>query len=167
MGDRYIKTDLGRAEIQARVHAITRTARNLLLIIDGSRDGDEWTSMVRGATTDDLETLFNAGLIAQVGSEPSNAPSPADMRAIGSAPTVPLPLGEATTSLSYKELYTLLPSLAKEHLGLMKGYKFALAIEKAAGLPGLQKVAADLVAEVERQKGDAVARSVRRALMIV
>ena len=31
MPDRYTKTDVGRAEIRARVHALTRTARNLLL----------------------------------------------------------------------------------------------------------------------------------------
>lgn len=174
MGDRYIKTDLGRAEIQARVHAITRTARNLLLIIDGSRDGTEWTSMVRGATVEDLQTLFEAGLIAQVGSAPSASSGSADLRATAPtpsaevAPTMPAPLGPSDQSaLSYKELYSLLPSLAKEHLGMLRGYRFALAIEKASGLPGLQKVAIDLVAEIQRQKGDAVARAVRRALMMM
>ncbi|HEU4460481.1 MAG TPA: hypothetical protein VFR90_15275 [Methylibium sp.] len=168
MGDRYIKTDLGRAEIQARVHAITRTARNLLLIIDGSRDGHEWVSMVRGCTAEDLSTLFEAGLIAQVGAAPpapAAAPAPLDLRSGGNVPTMPAPLG-AVSSLSYKELYVLLPSLAKEHLGLMKSYRFALAIEKADGLAGLQKVALDLVAEVEKHKGEGIARAVRRALLM-
>lgn len=173
MADRYIKTDSGRAEIRARVHAITRTARNLLLIIDASRDGDEWVSMVRGATTIDLQTLYDAGLIALVGSavKPVAEPQAARSPAVDSAPPTPsvppvLAAPAPAQALSYSDLYDLLPSLAKEHLGLMKGYRFALSIEKARSLGDLQKVAVELIAEVERVKGTAVARSVKRALLM-
>ncbi|MBN9205687.1 hypothetical protein [Methylibium petroleiphilum] len=165
MADRYTKTETGRAEIRARVHALTRTARNLLLIIDPSRDGANWVSMVQGASAADLQTLVDAGLVAQLGgpsvvpsvppSEPSTAPAPA---------TAPGAL--EASSLSYSDLYDLLPSLAKQHLGLMKGYRFVLAIEKADGLVGLQSVARDLLTEIERAKGAAVARSARRALLL-
>jgi hypothetical protein len=165
MADRYIKTDSGRAEIQARVHAISRTARNLLLILDASRDGSDWVSMVRGASANDLALLFDAGLIALVPDSPTSAPA--------AAPLVPArasladePAGPGSTALSYAELYDLLPSLAKEHLGLMKGYRYALAIEKADGVEGLQKVARDMLLEIERLKGTAVARSVKRALLL-
>lgn len=159
MADRYIKTDTGRAEIQARVHAISRTARNLLLILDGSRDGAEWVGMVRGATPADLTTLLDAGLIALIpGSAPTaSAPNPAAAAVAESAAAAPL---------SYAELYELLPSLAKEQLGLMKGYRYALAIEKADGLTGLQRVAQDMLVEIERNKGAAMARSVKRALLL-
>jgi hypothetical protein len=168
MADRYIKTDSGRAEIRARVHAITRTARNLLLIIDASRDGSEWLAMVRGASTADLATLYEAGLITPV----TTAANPvavvpaarAPLEATSATPLAPSPA--AATALTYSELYDLLPSLAKEHLGLMKGYRFALSIEKARGLADLQQVAIELVAEVERVKGTAVARSVKRALLM-
>ena len=167
MADRYTKTETGRAEIRARVHALTRTARNLLLIIDPSRDGANWVSMVQGASAADLQTLVDAGLVALLGGpsvvpsvppsepEPSTAPAPA---------TAPGAL--EASSLSYSDLYDLLPSLAKQHLGLMKGYRFVLAIEKADGLVGLQSVARDLLTEIERAKGTAVARSARRALLL-
>lgn len=161
MADRYIKTDTGRAEIQARVHAISRTARNLLLILDGSRDGSEWVGMVRGATSADLATLFDAGLIALI-------PSAAPPAALPDATPSPMPAAAAAVPvpLNYAELYELLPNLAKEQLGLMKGYRYALAIEKADGLPGLQKVAMDMLVEIERTKGTAVARSFKRALLL-
>lgn len=169
MADRYTKTETGRAEIRARVHALTRTARNLLLIIDPSRDGANWVSMVQGASAADLQTLVDAGLVAQLGGpsvvpsvppsepEPSTAPAPAPATAPGAL---------EASSLSYSDLYDLLPSLAKQHLGLMKGYRFVLAIEKADGLVGLQSVARDLLTEIERAKGAAVARSARRALLL-
>lgn len=170
MADRYTKTETGRAEIRARVHALTRTARNLLLIIDTSRDGASWIAMVQGSSRADLQTLLDAGLIEPFG-EPSTAPAaPAATApaatALPAPASAPIPLESAQSMLSYSDLYDLLPSLAKQHLGLMKGYRFALSIEKADGLNGLQAVARELVAEVERVKGDAVARSVRRALML-
>jgi hypothetical protein len=74
MPDRYTKTDVGRAEIRARVHALTRTARNLLLIIDASRDGAEWVHLVQGASVADLQTLLDAGLVAAVGAAPAARP---------------------------------------------------------------------------------------------
>jgi hypothetical protein len=165
MADRYIKTDSGRAEIQARVHAISRTARNLLLILDASRDGSEWVSMVRGATAGDLTMLFDAGLIALVPDSTSPAQPPASAASAGLA-VVDEPAAPGVSPLTYAELYDLLPSLAKEHLGLMKGYRYALAIEKADGVDGLQKVAREMVLEIERMKGTAVARSVKRALLL-
>lgn len=169
MADRYTKTETGRAEIRARVHALTRTARNLLLIIDPSRDGANWVSMVQGATAADLQTLVDAGLVSLLGGA-SVAPSvpPADPEPATAPNPVPA-TGPGTleaSSLSYSDLYDLLPSLAKQHLGLMKGYRFVLAIEKADGLAGLQQVARDLLAEIERAKGAAVARSARRALLL-
>ena len=176
MAERYTKTETGRAEIRARVHALTRTARNLLLIIDSTKDGDQWVSLVQGATTADLQTLVDAGLIGPTAGAPSSVPpsqppsrhsgaSVLPDGSVGRPAQEPPPL-ESQASLSYSDLYDLLPGLAKEHLGLMKGYKFVLAIEKANGLPGLQEVARNLVAEVEKSKGPAVARSVRRALLL-
>ena len=170
MADRYSKTETGRAEIRARVHALTRTARNLLLIIDPSRDGSAWVTLVQGATGADLETLVDAGLIDVQGAGAAAPQRAAEaVTAVATLAPAPAPAaaGAGQSTLSYSELYDLLPALAKEHLGLMKGYRFALQIEKAPGLPRLQQVALDLVAEVERVKGEAVARSVRRALMLV
>lgn len=169
MAERYTKTDTGRAEIRARVHALTRTARNLLLIIDSSKDAEQWVSLVQGATEADLLTLIDAGLIGPATGAPSSLPA-SQPRASAQPDAAPVAQEPATlesqTQLSYSDLYDLLPGLAKEHLGLIKSYKFVLAIEKASGLAGLQEVAHKLVAEVERAKGPAVARSIKRALLL-
>jgi hypothetical protein len=192
MPDRYSKTDVGRAEIRARVHALSRTARNLLLIIDASKDGAEWVRLVQGASAADLQTLLDAGLVAVAGAAPtaravaapgSAAAIQADAAQGSAGPRIPAgamaaaatavpaslpsaPLGDPAFALSYSDLYDLLPSLAKQHLGLIKGYRFVLAIERAEGLPGLQKLARELVSEVESSKGVAVSQSVRRALLL-
>ena len=171
MAERYTKTETGRAEIRARVHALTRTARNLLLIIDSSKDGEQWVSLVQGATEADLLTLIDAGLIGPATGAPSSVPAAHSRAAALAEPAAGQvqkepPKLESQTQLSYSDLYDLLPGLAKEHLGLLKGYKFVLAIEKANGLAGLQDVAHKLIAEVERAKGPAVARSIKRALLL-
>ena len=130
---------------------------------------------MRGATADDLRTLFDAGLVAPFGAAAvasvqaaptSIPPGQAGTATAGASGAATESASATTTALSYSDLYDLLPSLAKEHLGLLKGYRWALAIEKASGLAGLQQVAKDLVAEVERVKGPAVARSVKRALLL-
>lgn len=70
----------------------------------------------------------------------------------------------AFNSLSYSELNTRLNALVKAHLGLIKGYRFTLDIERAADVIELQRVAMRLVAEVEAARGAAAVAEVRRAL---
>ena len=50
MNSRCNKTEAGRAEIKARALPLSRTARNLLLILDGSRPVNEWLGLVHGAS---------------------------------------------------------------------------------------------------------------------
>jgi len=193
MPARYAKTALGRSEIQSRTHALSRTARTLLLILDATRTGEVWVSMVQGATPADLLALLDAGLVAPVdeaaqapavptapatASTPSAAPAspdtepfastqadPAAEQALGRAVGVP---ATATTmafgSLSYSELNTRLNALVKAHLGLIKGYRFTLDIERATDVIELQRVAMRLVAEVESARGAPAVADVRRAL---
>lgn len=187
MPARYAKTLLGRSEIQSRTHALSRTARTLLLILDPTRTGEVWVSMVQGATPADLQALLDAGLVAQV--EESTQVSPAFLSAQApQAPTRPatpdtepfastqsdpdaeLASGRAGvpaaafTSLSYSELNTRLNALVKAHLGLIKGYRFTLDIERAADVIELQRVAMRLVDEVESARGAPAVAEVRRAL---
>jgi hypothetical protein len=54
--------------------------------------------------------------------------------------------------------------LVKETLGLFKGYRFSLEIERARDLQELQVVAQRFVDEVAKTRGESVARVVRRAL---
>lgn len=173
--DRFIKTETGRQEVRAPVHALSRSARNLLLIIDGTRPAAEWLVMVQGATAQDLEDLAQAQLVELVvAAEPGpraqgGAPRAEPRPPVREAPTepaqaaAPVPAAEA---LGYQELYAALNAMAREQLGLIKGYRFSLDIERASGLAELEAVAHRLVQEVQKAKGDAVARQVRRALRL-
>jgi len=176
---RYAKTALGRSEIQSRTHALSRTARTLLLILDPTRTGEAWVGMVQGATSADLLALLDAGLVAQVADaaphQAVQAPSsPAASFAPAPSPdTEPFAATQADpdaepatafTSLSYSELNTRLNALVKAHLGLIKGYRFTLDIERAADVIELQRVAMRLVDEVESARGATAVAEVRRAL---
>lgn len=62
---RFTKTEAGRQEIRARAHtSLSRSARNLLLILDGTRPGAKWLALVHGASPVDLHALLRAGLVA-------------------------------------------------------------------------------------------------------
>jgi hypothetical protein len=111
MGRRFSKTAAGRDEIKSRAHKITRTARNLLLIVDAARPGSDWVALIHGATPADLDLLLEQGLI-----EVAHVDAPGAERA---APA--RSMSEALGALSYDQLYGLLTSQARDRLGLFKG----------------------------------------------
>lgn len=162
----YAKTEAGQAEIKARAHPLQRQARTLLVLADGTRSGEQLLAMVQGASAADLAALVDAGLLVEAagGTKPRSAaaaPVAAPEPVVDAAPVA----GEAPeVDLSYAELYDSLNALSKEQLGLFKGYRFALEIEKADGIEGLREVAVRLVEEVQKAKGDGAAQMVRRAL---
>lgn len=160
------KTEAGSAEIRERSHALPRHARTLLVLADGTRNADQLLAMVQGATPADIALLLDAGLVAETGRSRAAAAAPAAAPAPAPAaePAAPEPAKEEESALGYRELYDSLNALSKEQLGLFKGYKFALDIEKANGLEGLREVAQRLIEEVERVKGESAAQMVRRAL---
>ena len=172
MAERYNKTESGRREIRERSLALSRTARNLLLILDASRSGEEWVGMVQGAAPADLQALIAAGLVESAGGgrrEPAKAESPAPAAAAAPADSGgdTIPAGTdapAGTGLSYGDLYASLNALIKEQLGLLKGYRFSLEVEKAGSVPELEDVARRFAEEVRKVKGDTAAQMVRRAL---
>jgi hypothetical protein len=153
MTTRYVKTEAGRAAIHARVHALTRPARNLLLIIDASKTGDEWVALVNSATDADLKQLIDDGLISVSGSK---GPAPARPRGPG--------LEEALQNWTYRQLYDLLTEQARARLGLIKGYRMVLEIEKCAGVEEIRKLVLQFVDEVRAAQGDAAARAFCREL---
>ena len=162
MGACFTKTDLGRQELRGRSLPLSRTARNLLFVIDAARPAAEWLGMVQGATPDDLQTLLEAGLIAPPGaSVAASAAAPAPAPA---APTEPAQAFGPDGTLGYGQLYEQLNAQIKKHLGLIKGYHFSLEIEKASSLADLREVALRLVDEVQRAKGEGAAQSAQVAL---
>src|SRR5690349_513376 len=130
---RFAKTEAGRAEIKASTKKLPRSSRNLLLIIDATRPAADWTQLIHGASEQDLTRLLDEGLI-------QSAQADATAHA-GRAAN----LGEAVAALGYDQLYGLLTSQARERLGLIKGFKMVLEVEKCAGLPELQALAVRFV----------------------
>jgi len=153
MHRRFIKSDAGRDEIKSRTHKITRTARSLLLILDAARPGTDWVHLIHGATPADLDLLLEQGLIEVIKSDTAAA------RAMPAKT-----MAEAINSLSYDQLYGLLTSQARDRLGLFKGFKMVLEVEKCSGLQDLQTLAVRFVDMVREAQGDVAAKQMRLAL---
>lgn len=150
----FHKTEAGREALRTKTHELSRTARNLLFVIDASRPAREWLQLVRGATDEDLESLALLGLV-----EPQDDRAPLPAFAPETQPPE-LP----TVPLSYEELYQRLAALAREHFGLMRGYRFALEIERANGRDELEVLAQRFLAQIGEHKGLDLARQLRREL---
>ncbi|MDC6170265.1 hypothetical protein [Paucibacter sp. XJ19-41] len=153
----YIKTEAGRAEIKARALPLSRSTRNLLLVLDGSRSARQWLAMVQGVGEADIAYLIEQGLIA-----PGAAAAAKPVAAPQAAPAPQTPASEV--QLDYQQLYAYLSSQATKQLGLMKGYVFALEVEQCQDLAELQKLALSLVERVQQSKGEAAAAELRQAL---
>ena len=151
MTQRFAKTETGRAEIKASTRKLPRSARNLLLIIDATRPASDWTQLIHGASELDLTRLLEEGLIESV-----------QLESVRGTPVASL--NDAVAALSYDQLYGLLTSQARDRLGLIKGFKMILEVEKCAGLPALQALAVRFVDRVREVQGDGAARQMRLAL---
>jgi len=149
------KTEAGQRELKDRAVDLPRSARTLLVLVDGARNSDELLTMVKGATSKDIEALVQAGLIVQSASGATKAPPAKSAASASSEPAV---------ALDYKELYTCLTELIREQLGVMKAFKYTLEVEKASTVDDLMGVAKRFVDDVHKQKGDSAANMVRRAL---
>lgn len=181
---RYVKTAAGHAEIQSKSLALSRPVRNLLLVINDSRPGTFWLQQIRGLADSDLNALLEAGLIAEVAGSAGAPAAPRPVRKseppAGEGPdTVPsafdLQGGDAAASLlqdtlqaigkaSYSALYDTLTAQVKGQLGLVKGYRFALEVERAAGLTELQTLARRFTQGLRDDHGMAALRQFLDAL---
>jgi hypothetical protein len=148
----YVRTDAGRAEFRSHSIKLSRPARNLLMVIDGSCSGDAWIAKVTGSTAADLEALIAAKLIAPVNG--------------AAAQTVHqrIPVEAAVRDWTYDALYTLLTHEAKERFGLIKGYRLILKIEGCSDLAGIQAVALDFVEQLRKAHGEESAARFRKQL---
>ena len=173
MSTRFEKTEAGQREIRDRANGLPRTARTLLVLADGVRTDEALLGMVNGSSPADLSLLLDIGLIVPVMADANSGqalaatsePSPAGAgKQRGPQPPQAGLAAVAETGLSYSELYDGLNALAKEQLGLFKGYRFSLEVEKAAGVDELRQVARQFVVEVRKVKGEAAAQMVQRAL---
>ena len=157
----YLKTDAGRAEIKARGLPLSRSARNLLLMLDTAHPARYWLEAIKGTSEDDLAYLISHGLIAASGgamAAPVTAPAPAAAPA-----SVPKPVPDGS-GMGYDELYAYLSGNARRHLGLIKGYRLILDVERCTDLAALQELAWKMIAQIDQASGEAAA-DVARAEM--
>ena len=186
LGLRLARTARGQQEISARQLPLARPARNLLLIIDPGRTTGEWLALVRGCTEDDLYQLLTNGLVAAVvasGEAPASsatasqaatqsatqsAASPAEP---GAPATEGIPVATARMSLadalqmqSYRLLYDRMTAEARPQLGLIKGYKLILDIERCSGPEAIRALALQFVEQVRGVHGDTRARALAQRL---
>jgi len=150
--EHYVRTDAGKAEIRTQTIKMSRPARNLLMVIDGSCSGDAWLGKVHGSTPADLEVLIAAKLIAPQGS------------AAGKTVHQRVPVEVAVRDWTYDALYTLLTHEAKERFGLIKGYRLILKIEGCSDLAGIQAVALEFVEHIRKAHGEESAARFRKQL---
>jgi len=147
----YQKTEAGRAEIKARGLPLSRSARNLLLMLDATRPARNWIEMVKGTSESDFAFLLGHGLIAT-----------SEVAAPG-APGAP---AQADSGMGYDELYDYLTNNARKHLGMIKGYRMVLEVERATDLDGLRALAWKMIADLDRASGEAAADAVRAEMRL-
>lgn len=158
MSIRYQKTEAGRAEIRERRHELPRLSRTLLLIIDGSKTGDEWLAALAGVGPDDLARLVQAGLVEPV------APAVAPARRREAEAAAGPDLATALADVPFRALYDHLTAQARTQFGLMKGYKAVLDIERCADVDALRRYALAFVDQVRGANGDVAAGTLAREL---
>lgn len=175
----YQKTDAGRAEIKTRALSLSRSARNLLLVIDGSKTAQSWLGLVNGCSEADMFFLLEQGLIAPAGGarasvvaavntaampvpQPGSPQAPVDLPVLTDEAEIDI----ASVALRYEELYSLLTQYAKQYLGLLKGYRMVLEVERCADLAELQDLARRFIDDVRQAQGDDVAAQLRQALSL-
>jgi len=188
----YVKTEAGRDEIRSRARGLSRTLRNLLFMVDGNRSSTYLIEHLQGVAAGDLEQLAAAGLIealpaltpaipvvldVTLDSQAGVLTAPADPAPIP-MPVSPLAMPAALVddrvedrevlmairALSYPKLYKLLTDQARDRLGMIRGYKMALDVERTPSLEGLQQLALQFVSSVRELRGPAAAGELRRDL---
>lgn len=178
MSSRYLRTAAGQAEIQARSRPLSRPVRNLLLVVNDSRTIDDWLVQVHGVTAADVAMLRAEGLIAEaLGPAPAGA-RPADLREPGAKPAAAPAADTADTAdwqrtrelirgAGYNELYDALNSVGKARLGLVRGYRFALEIEKCSGPDELRSLATGFAEQLRTEFGMAAVGELTYAISAV
>lgn len=194
LAGRFAKTEAGRHEIRQRALPLSRPARNLLLIIDPGRSATEWLGLVQGCDRAALQALQDAGLVAAAVAAPvaglvadrgpagvaaTGTPGPYAAPAASTASTAPsaqprpgataapprMSLAQALEHRSYKALYDRITAEARPRLGLIKGYKMILEVERCSGPPDIRALAQRFVDLVRDLHGDAAGMALAQVLI--
>lgn len=154
MSVRLHKTEAGREAIRRRDGELSRAARNLLLILDASRPAEAWLAAVAGAQPADLERLIALGYVAELEAPAALPPGVSPARAA---------LDAVLAVVEPRVLYDRLTAEARPRLGLVKGYRLVLDLERSAP-DELRGLAQRFVDELEAAQGTAAALDFCRRL---
>ena len=168
----YIKTPAGQAEIGQRSDRLSRPLRNVLLCVDGRRDGEALQALIAsiGAPQDALEQLESLGLIStgsagsvatgSVATEPAKPvppPAPAESGAAGIGEPVPLPAAAEPAGgvepLDFASLYQRLNALVSDNLGMIKAVSLQLSIEQCHTIEQLRALIPAVEAALSTKHG--------------
>ena len=161
---RYAKTDTGRTEIRQRALPLTRPARNLLLIIDPSRPAAEWLGLVQGCDRAAWLALREDGLIAATA--PDRPAGAAPRAATDANPAPPrMSLAQALEHRSPATLAARITAEARPRLGMIKGYRLALEVERCRSPTEVRAVAQRFVDQVRDREGDIAGMALAQVLI--
>jgi len=151
----FSRTELGDAELERPVRDLSRTARELLFIIDRAIGIDQCVSKVHDARLSDAVFLLGLGLIRSASLDASPvAPDRVELKL----------LVAALLDLSQDDLYTFLTQQAKRRLGLLQGFRMVLALERCDNRDEQCALAVRFVQEIWRIHGEAGLRPLQDSL---
>jgi hypothetical protein len=165
---RYTKTEAGRTEIRQRALPLSRPARNLLLIIDPGRSAADWVGLVQGCDPAALQALRDAGLVADTGPAARGAPAAAGASAawpLRGAAAPRMSLAQALEHRSYQALYERITAEARPRLGLIKGYKMIMEVERCSGPAEMRALAQRFVDQLRAIDGDLAGMALAQVLI--
>ena len=174
LAGRYVRTEAGRAEIRRRALPLSRPARNLLLIVDASRSGQDWLALVQGCVPDELQALLDAGLLAPAGAAEAALPlgrptakaaTAADKPAARADAAPRMSLAEALQTKDHRVLCRRMMIEARPRLGMVKGYWLALEVDHSESPADVRALALRFVEQVREVQGDAGALALVQALL--
>lgn len=170
---RFSKSEAGRLEIRTRALPLSRSSRNLLLIIDSSRSAAEWLGVVQGCDQAAFQALYDAGLVVDgdpngTGSqETSPPPDMAVAPTVASGAVAPqhTSVAQALEHCSYSALYNRITAEARPRLGLIKAYKMVMEVEQCSGAPEIRALALRFIKLERELHGDAAAKTLTQLLL--
>jgi len=148
----YTKTQAGHQEVHRKWLPLSRSARTLLLILDGSRPLSQWLTAVHGATEKDLQRLLAQGLVEAL-----------QVQAAAVEPSCESLMAVIDT-MERPSLYDLLTKHARSQLGLIKGLRFVLDVERCQDLQEMRSLARQFIQTQVKEHGQGGARILHRAL---
>ena len=151
----FVRTAGGQAEVAGRALGLPRPVRNLLLVINPSQPAERWLAQVNGVSEDDLAHLLAEGLIAPA-TPPAPPPSP--------EATAWQALGQRIDAAPHALLYTTLTAQDRQRLGLVRGYSFVMAVEKAPDVATLRALAHQLAEQLRASGHTDALQDLARAL---